>query len=170
MIARTVGFLAFSIVTAAAAYRADAAAQAPAAVAAPGDMTAATFQGEGAQVYECKAGKDSKLAWVFREPIATLILNAKTVGRHFAGPSWEDADGSSIIGKVIGTAPGATASDIPWLKLKVVSHRGHGLFTDVRVVQRLDTHGGALQGSCDHAGAFQNVPYSASYVFLRKAK
>ena len=55
-----------------------------------------TLHAEGAQVYECKADSDGKLAWQFREPVATLILDGKTMGRHFAGPSWELADGSSL--------------------------------------------------------------------------
>ena len=37
----------------------------------------------------CKAGADGKLAWTFREPIATLLADGKTVGRHYAGPNWE---------------------------------------------------------------------------------
>src|SRR5215470_2746239 len=56
-------------------------AQMPPAVAAPGETVVATFHAEGAQVYECKAGNDGKLAWTFREPIATLFLDGKTVGR-----------------------------------------------------------------------------------------
>jgi hypothetical protein len=73
-----------------------------------------------------------------------------------------------VTGKAIGNAPGASANDIPWLKLEVVNHRGVGTLADVSTVQRLDTHGGALQGACDHAGDFASVPYSATYVFLRK--
>ena len=64
---------------------------------------------EGAQVYECKAGADGKLAWAFREPIATLLVDGKTIGRHYAGPNWEHIDGSAVVGKVTGNAPGATA-------------------------------------------------------------
>ena len=68
-----------------------------------------TLHAEGAQVYECKAGADGKLAWAFREPIATLLPDGKTVGRHYAGPNWEHSDGSAVVGKAIGNAPGATA-------------------------------------------------------------
>jgi len=168
MTARTIHTLALAIAAAAACYGTGAMAQVPAAVAAPGETTVATFQGEGAQIYQCKAGNDGKLTWVFREPIATLILNDKTVGRHYAGPTWEDANGSAVTGKAIGNAPGATANDIPWLKLDVVNHRGGGTLADVSTVQRLDTHGGTLQGTCNHAGDFASVPYSATYVFLRK--
>jgi len=153
---------------AAALYVSGAMAQVPAAVAAPGVTKVATFQAEGAQIYECKPGSDGKLSWVFREPIATLLFDGKTVGRHYAGPTWEDVDGSAVTGKVVGNAPGATMNDIPWLKLDVVSHRGSGTFANVITVQRLDTHGGAAQGACDKAGTFRSVPYSATYIFLRK--
>jgi hypothetical protein len=146
------------------------ASQVPAAVAVPGATTLATFQGVGAQVYECKAGSDGKLAWVFREPIASLIDNGKTVGRHYAGPTWEDIDGSIVTAKASGNSPGATSSDIPWLKLDVLTHKGHGLFSKVTTIQRLNTQGGTLTGSCDKAGDFKSVAYSATYVFLRKGK
>src|SRR5215472_3002984 len=83
-----------------------AAAQVPQAIAAPGETTVATFHAEGAQVYECKAGADGKLAWAFREPIASLFLDGKTVGRHYAGPNWEHMDGSAVVAKAAGNAPG----------------------------------------------------------------
>jgi hypothetical protein len=140
----------------------------PAAIAAPGESAVATFHAEGAQVYECKAGSDGKLAWAFREPIATLILDDKTIGRHYAGPNWEHADGSAVTAKVAGNAPGKTPADIPWLKLEVTAHRGSGALSNVTTVQRINTQGGAFAGACDKAGEFHSAPYSADYVFLRK--
>ena len=134
----------------------------------PGEKTVATFHAVGAQIYECKAGTDGKLAWAFREPIAALFLGGKTVGRHYAGPTWEDADRSAIVGKAAGNAPGATPEDIAWLKLNVVSKRGKGLLSPVTTVQRINTQGGGLKGSCDKAGELRSAPYSADYVFLRK--
>ena len=145
-----------------------ASAQVPAAIAAPGETAVVTLHAEGAQVYECKAGSDGKLAWTFREPIATLVLDGKTVGRHYAGPTWEHMDGSAVVGKAAGNAPGKTASDIPWLKLEVTAHRGSGAFSGVSTVQRINTAGGIHVGACDKAGAFHSAPYSADYVFLRK--
>jgi len=144
-------------------------AQMPPAIAAPGETPVATFHAEGAQIYECKAGSDGKLGWAFREPIATLLSDGKTVGRHYAGPTWEDADGSAVIGKVVGNAPGATANDIAWLKLDVVSRHGSGQLSNVTTVQRINTKGGAARGVCDRAGTFLSVPYSADYVFLKTA-
>ena len=145
-----------------------ASAQIPDAVAAPNEAVVATIHAEGAQVYECKAGSDGKPVWQFREPIATLMIEGKTVGRHFVGPSWELADGSTVTGKITGHAAGATPKDIALLKIEAVSHRGSGQLAGVTTIQRLNTKGGALEGSCDSAGAFLIVPYSADYRFLRK--
>ena len=149
---------------------ASAAAQTPVpdAIAAPGEAVILTLHAEGAQVYDCKAGPDGKLGWAFREPIATLMLDGKTVGRHYAGPNWEHSDGSAVVGKAAGNAPGATPNDIPWLKLTVVSQRGSGVLAGVTTVQRTNTQGGKLDGVCDKAGATRSAPYSADYVFLRK--
>jgi hypothetical protein len=140
----------------------------PASIAAPGETVVATWHAEGAQVYECKAGADGKLAWAFREPIATLLLDGKTVGRHYAGPTWEHMDGSAVVGKVAANAPGVTPNDIPLLKLDVVSSRGSGILTGVTTVQRINTVGGRFDGACEKAGAFHSAPYAADYVFLKK--
>lgn len=140
----------------------------PDAIAAPGEIIVLTVHAEGAQVYECKAAVDGKLAWAFREPIATLMADGKTIGRHYAGPNWEHSDGSAVAGKAAGNAPGATPNDIPWLKLEVTSRRGSGVLAGVTTVQRINTKGGKLEGPCDTAGAFRSAPYAADYVFLRK--
>jgi hypothetical protein len=140
----------------------------PDAIAAPGETVVLAVHAEGAQVYECKAGADGKLAWGFREPIATLLADGKTVGRHYAGPNWEYSDGSAVVGKAAGNAPGATPNDIPWLKLEVTSRRGSGVLTGVTTVQRINTSGGKFEGACDKAGATHSAPYAADYVFLRK--
>jgi hypothetical protein len=149
-------------------FGARASAQVPPAIAAAGETAVATFHAEGAQVYECKAGADGKLAWAFREPVATLLLDGKTVGRHYAGPNWEHTDGSAVVGKAVGNAPGKTAGDIPWLKLEVTAQRGKGALSGVTTVQRINTQGGVYSGVCDKAGAFHSAPYAADYVFLKK--
>jgi hypothetical protein len=142
-------------------------AEMPAEIAAPGQTEVITLHAQGAQVYECAANKDGKLVWSFREPIATLMLNGKTVGRHYAGPNWEYMDGSAVVGKVAGRARGATANDVPWLKLTATSHRGSGKLSDIATIQRINTSGGQLEGTCSKAGAFNSVAYSTDYVFLR---
>ena len=145
-----------------------ASAQVPPAIAAPGESAVVTLHAEGAQVYECKAGSDGKLAWAFREPIATLLLDGKTVGRHYAGPNWEHVDSSAVVGKAVANVAGKTPSDIPWLKLDVTAHRGSGLLSGVTTVQRINTRGGVHSGACDEAGALHSAPYAADYVFLKK--
>ena len=143
-------------------------AEVPDPIAAPGEALVATIHAQGAQVYECKADASGKPAWRFREPIATLLFDGKTVGRHYAGPNWELADGSAVVGKVAGRAPGATPKDIPLLKLEVTSQRGSGQLAGVTTIQRLNTRGGVADGPCEQAGALLSVPYSADYAFYRK--
>lgn len=149
-----------------------AAAQTPPAIAGRDGMEIVTLHAEGAQIYECKPDSGNKpgadaLTWQFREPIATLILDGKSVGRHYAGPNWDHVDGSAVKGKVVASAPSVTSNDIPWLKLEIVDHRNSGILSDVTTVRRINTRGGLAQGSCERAGDFLNVPYSADYVFLR---
>ena len=141
----------------------------PDAIAASGESVVLTLHAEGAQIYECKADASGRLGWIFREPIATLLTEGKTVGRHYAGPNWEYSDGSAVVGKPVGNAPGATPKDIPWLKLDVTAQRGNGALSGVTTVQRINTQGGKPDGACDTPGSFQSVPYSADYVFLKKA-
>jgi hypothetical protein len=140
----------------------------PEALASPGETVVLTAHAEGMQIYECKAGTDGKLAWAFREPVATLIACDKIVGRHFAGPTWQLSDGSAVVGQVVASTPGATANDIAWLKLDVVSRRGGGLLPNVTTVQRINTIGGKLDDACDRPGDSRSMPYTADYVFLRK--
>jgi hypothetical protein len=120
---------------------------------------------EGAQIYECKAGADGVLAWAFREPIASLMVDGKTVGRHYAGPRWALADGSIVQGKVSATVAGATPTDIPQLKLDVIAHEGTGALAQATLVYRVRTHGGTLAGPCSGAATLRSVGYSADYLF-----
>jgi hypothetical protein len=145
-----------------------ASAQMPPTIAAPDETALATFHGEGAQIYECKAGSDGRLAWTFREPVAALFADGKTVGRHYVGPTWEHLDGSAVVAKVAASVPGPTRADIPWLKLEVTARRGSGTLSGVTTVQRINTRGGILAAACAKVGALHSVPYAADYVFLRK--
>jgi hypothetical protein len=140
----------------------------PEAIAAPGRVVA-TLHAQGAQVYECRAGTDGRTTWQFREPIATLMEGGRTVGRHYAGPNWELADGSRIIGRVTGRAPGATPADIPWLRLEVTERAGAGRLTPAATVLRINTAGGVAEGPCPTAGAFLSVAYATDYVVLAPA-
>jgi hypothetical protein len=145
------------------------AAEIPEAIAARGEVLVATAHAIGAQLYECKREAAGKPTWQFREPIATLIIDGKTVGRHFAGPAWEMSDGSAVSAKVSAQTPGASQSDIPLLRLDVAARHGSGVLTGVTTVQRLNTRGGRSDATCESPGALLSVPYTADYVFYRKA-
>jgi Protein of unknown function (DUF3455) len=136
----------------------------------------ATLHAEGAQLYECKVDASNGPAsepraprWKFREPIATLMTDGESIGRHYTGPNWDHIDGSGVKGKVVASTPGATPNDIPWLKLNVVEHRGIGILSGVTTIQRINTKGGVAPESCENPGGYLSVPYSADYVFLRGA-
>lgn len=146
-----------------------AAAELPDTIAAPGEKLVAVMQAVGSQVYECKADPAvGTLAWQFREPIATLFIAGKTVGRHYAGPNWELVDGSAVTGKVAASAPAADPADVPLLRLDASGHRGTGRLSDVTTIQRINTKGGTASGPCSKAGAFLSVPYTADYAFFSK--
>jgi uncharacterized protein DUF3455 len=135
------------------------------------NMIIANLHAEGAQIYECKPdrSKAAALTWQLREPIATLMVGGQSVGRHYAGPSWDLVDGGEVKGKVITSRPAPSANDIPWLELKVVDHRNRGILSDAVTVLRVNTKGGLAQGSCESEGKYLSIPYAADYLFLRKS-
>jgi len=137
------------------------------AVAAPIGTSPLKVHAVGAQIYDCKADAGGHLVWTFREPIASLMSGGKTVGRHYAGPTWEMADGSLVVGKVVAKAPGLSTADIPWLRLAVSERKGEGSLKDVTAVQRIATEGGNRDGPCPAEGALAAQPYAADYIFSR---
>ena len=147
---------------------------APAAPAAPsldvpaGNALLARLHAKGVQIYTCGPGKDGALAWTFKAPQADLADDAGApAGKHFAGPTWEWANGSSVVGEVLQKAPPAGAN-IPWLLLKVKSAKAVSPYGSIAFIQRLDTVGGvAPAAGCDqaHAGAEAQVPYTADYAY-----
>lgn len=137
------------------------------AIAAPTGTSPLKVHALGAQIYDCRTDSGGHLAWTFREPVASLMSGGKTVGRHYAGPTWEMADGSLVVGKVVAKAPGLSAADIPWLKLAVSERKGDGSLKDVTTVQRIATEGGTKDGPCPVEGASAAQPYAADYIFSR---
>ena len=151
-------------------FPATAVAEVPEAIAARGEVLVTTVHAVGAQIYECKSDSAGNLVWQFREPIAALLMSGKTVGRHYAGPNWEMGDGSAVRGKVVAQAQGEGPNDIPLLKLEATPWRGAGQFSNITMIQRINTHGGAVKTAfCDSPGTFLSMPYSADYAFYRKA-
>jgi Protein of unknown function (DUF3455) len=127
----------------------------------------AQLQAAGAQIYVCAKNAAGGLNWTFREPLATLLEDGKTVGRHFVGPTWEFVDGSHVVGEVVGKAPGGTAKDIAWLKLSVKEPPKSGPAAGATSVLRIDTKGGVFEGACDSAGELHSEPYAATYIFVK---
>ncbi len=125
----------------------------------------------GVQRYACRATATGA-AWAFVAPIAELFDSCgRRVGTHYAGPTWEHEDGSTVVAALAAAAP-VDAAAIPWLLLSAVSHGGPtGKMTRVTSIQRLVTSGGlAPTAGCDaaHLGATTDVPYEAQYLFYRK--
>jgi Protein of unknown function (DUF3455) len=139
----------------------------PATLAVSGGVPVAKLQAAGAQIYLCAKNAAGDLNWTFREPIAALLEEGKTVGRHFVGPTWEFVDGSRIIGEAVSKAPGKTPKDIPWLKLSVKEPPTFGLVAGATSILRIDTKGGVFEGACDSEGELHSEPYSATYVFVK---
>ena len=64
----------------------------------PGESLAMIVPAKGVQIYECRAGKDGGYEWAFVAPEADLFdTRGNRIGRHYAGPHWEAADGSKIL-------------------------------------------------------------------------
>jgi Protein of unknown function (DUF3455) len=142
------------------------AAEVPEAVASGAKSEIMKLHAEGVQIYECKAEAGKAAAWTFREPLAVLMKDGATVGRHYGGPSWELASGGAVAGKVDGQAPSSGPGDIKLLRLNVTERRGEGELAKASMIQRLDTRGGAFAGACETVGALHLELYSAEYVFL----
>jgi Protein of unknown function (DUF3455) len=118
---------------------------------------------KGVQIYECREAK-----WAFVAPEAELFDRAgKKIGRHYAGPHWEAADGSRIVGAVKERADAPVTGAIPWLLLSAKPAGKEGAFSKVTSIQRVATVGGvAPAGTCAPAGARARVGYTADYYFF----
>jgi hypothetical protein len=123
------------------------------------------------QVYQCRAQPNAAgAAWAFVAPEAELLdARGAVTGKHYAGPIWEAADGSKVVGTVTARADAPQAGAIPWLLLSTRSVGGPGRFADVTSVQRIHTAGGqAPAKTCDPStlGATERVPYTADYLLF----
>jgi hypothetical protein len=129
---------------------------------AAGESLALRVPAKGVQIYECRDGK-----WAFVAPEAELFDAAgKKIGVHFAGPHWESADGSRIVGKLKARADAPAAGAIPWLLLDTKSVGSEGAFSKVTSIQRVATTGGiAPAGGC-LTGMQARVGYTADYYFF----
>ncbi len=127
---------------------------------------------KGVQIYECRAAKDPAGAyeWAFVAPEAELYdAGGRRIGKHYAGPHWESADGSKIVGAVKERVDASAPDAIPWLLLTAKSVGSGGAFSKVTSIQRVNTVGGvAPKTGCSQAtaGAPARIQYTADYYFF----
>jgi hypothetical protein len=140
----------------------------------PADQTAfIEARATGVQIYECSSKPDqpSTFEWTFRAPEAALVdRTGRSIGKHYAGPTWESIDGSTVVGEVKSRDPGPDKLAIPWLLLTAKSTAGTGVFSQTKSIQRIQTAGGnAPSQACTSENAKQvaRVPYTATYYFYR---
>jgi hypothetical protein len=127
----------------------------------------------GVQIYECISKPDgqSTYEWAFRAPEAALAdRSGRSLGKHYAGPTWESVDGSTVVGEVKARDPGPYQSAIPWLLLSAKATTGQGTFSQAKSIQRVQTAGGVAPSepcSAENSKQAARVPYTASYYFYR---
>jgi len=134
------------------------------------------LEARGVQIYKATKGTTGALEWILEAPLANL-LDAKgaKAGLHYAGPSWEAADGSKVIrdpAQDVKSVPAPTAKeDIPWLLIKVKAEEGSaGQFNPTVYIQRLQTQGGKPPAELPkRVESKVGVPYKAVYYFYGKA-
>jgi len=129
----------------------------------------------GSQIYVCQPGTDGKLGWTLKAPDAELHdAQGAVIGRHYAGPTWKDNDGSQITGKAIAKVDAPDPNSVPWLLVSVTGHSGEGVLSRVTTIQRINTKGGMAPSAADCNTAQQDAqiksPYSADYYFYAPAK
>jgi hypothetical protein len=126
--------------------------------------------GVGVQIYTCNGS-----VWSAAVPRANLYDdNGKLIISHFAGPSWQAADGSKAVGTVVNKVI-MDESAIPWVLLSATTTPGPDgdRLVDTTFIQRLHTVGGLQPPAVDCNAATANtvveVPYTAEYVFWKHA-
>ena len=119
----------------------------------------------GSQIYVCQPAADGHLAWVLKAPDAELHdQHGAVIGRHFAGPTWKDNDGSAVTGKAVAKADAPDPDSVPWLLVTVTSHSGEGVLSPVTTIQRIHTKGGQPPASAECTAAKQNAEVKSSYT------
>lgn len=126
----------------------------------------------GTQNYTCNGAG----AWGPAVPAADLFdSHGRQVGTHFAGPTWQYMDGSSVLGvKIAGVfvpPPPAPPVAIQWLLVQKVSTTigpdGGDRLTGTTYIQRINTTGGLAPAGACVTGTTASVPYTADYYFYR---
>jgi Protein of unknown function (DUF3455) len=143
----------------------------PGAIAVPdGNKVFLVGHGVGVQIYSCNG-----VVWGFVAPRANLYANnGKLIITHFAGPTWQAKDGSTVVGLAEASIT-VDPTAIPWLRLSAVSTAAGpdgDRLVDTTFVQRIATTGGlappAAECNATTAGTVAEVPYTADYYFWKR--
>ena len=169
---RLIAIAALAILAGCATTQSPAPPEVPAALRAPaGQSLYLEALADGVQIYECSQKPDSAYEWAFKAPEASLAdRSGHPLGRHYAGPTWESSDGSTVAGEVKARDPGPRPSAIPWLLMAAKANTGSGKLASAKSIQRVATAGGlAPAEACTGANLKQvaKVPYTATYYFYR---
>ena len=142
------------------------ASEVPGAIAVPeGNKLYLQVHAVGVQIYSCNG-----TSWSLAGPRADLYdRRGELVGTHFAGPTWQSKDGSTVVGaRVSGVNVDPTAID--WLLLSATP-TAPGRLGQTTFIQRLNTTGGLVPPAAEcHAGTARTVkeiPYTADYHFWK---
>jgi hypothetical protein len=125
--------------------------------------------GDGVQIYTCTS-TSAATKWVFKAPEAKLLdASGKSIGSHFAGPTWKLNDDSQVQGELVASRPSPESGSVAWLLLRAKAGTATGALADVAFIRRTETHGGAAPASgCKNpqdSGKTAQVPYTATYTF-----
>jgi len=122
-------------------------------------------KGDGFQIYVC-TDTHAGLKWSLKAPDANLLdSSGKTIGRHFAGPTWSLADGSQVQGELIASKPAPEVNSVPWLLLQAKVGTATDRLANIKFIRRTETHGGvAPESGCQSsrdADKIVRIPYTA---------
>jgi Protein of unknown function (DUF3455) len=129
----------------------------------------------GYQIYVCGPGEAGQMRWTLKAPEAVLRDDrGARIGKHFAGPTWQLKDGSTVAGKAAAHADSPDKESIPWLLVSATGHTGDGVLARVSSIQRINTRGGKAPADSKCAAAKPGTEtrrrYSADYLFYAPAK
>jgi hypothetical protein len=130
-----------------------------------GEEVVLQVHASGSQIYTCQQGADGKYGWTLKAPEADLHdQQGAVVGRHYAGPTWKDNDGSEVIGKAVARIDSPDSDSIPWLLVTATGHSGEGVLSRVTSIQRIHTHRGQPPPATTCDASKQSVEVKSSYT------
>lgn len=120
----------------------------------------------GVQIYKCKS---DGTGWDFVAPRADLVDDkGKLIITHYAGPTWEAKDGSTVVGTAVKIDRTTNPAAIPLLLLSTAPSGKPGRLAQTTFIQRINTTGGLAPAAPCDPGETKEVDYTADYTFWKK--